>query len=111
MKYIITKEEQSLSGSTCHFEFKKGKFQDKHWLDTSLFIHMEIFDELELYKLLSFALEKFNYYGPTEIEKEQWSEISEFAKSKTQWNAFCEELASWTEACFFEDQCFTICGI
>ena len=109
MKYLITKEEQSLSGSTCYFEFQKGKFKD-HWLNTSLYIHQEIFDELELFCLFSFAV-SFNYFGPTEIGKEQWNEISKKANSKPHWKAFTEELTPWVKACFLEDRCFTICGI
>lgn len=43
MKYFITEEKRK---GTCYFEFQKGKFKGKFWLQDSLYLHGDKFDEL-----------------------------------------------------------------
>ena len=69
------------------------------------------FDSLMLYDLFSNSIEDFDYYGPTEVNKEHWKNLVEKSKENEQWKTVIEELAPWAEECFTKQECFTICGI
>lgn len=112
MKYFVSEEERKASGSTCYFEFQKGKFRKKYWLKDSIFIHADLFDELSLFQLFADSIGAFDYYGPTNIiKKDQWYKIIENSKKNEQWESVVEELMPWVEECFTDHECFTICGI
>lgn len=112
MKYFVSGEERKASGSTCYFEFQKGKHRNKHWLIDSICIHVELFDELLLSQLFADPIGNFDYYGPTNIiEKEQWYKIIEKSNENEHWKLVVEELRPWVEECFNNYKCFTICGI
>ena len=80
MKYFITEEERKTSGSTCYFEFMKGRYHDKCWLPDSISISDELWDEVGLSKLISGVIGCFDYYGVTVINKHQWGEIVKNSK-------------------------------
>ena len=112
MRYFVNEKERKASGSTCYFEFQKGKFRNKYWLNDSICIHADLFDELRLFKLFADVLGGFDYYSPTNlIEKSQWDKIIEKSKENEQWKSVIEELTPWAEECFRKHKYFTICGI
>ena len=112
MRYFVNEDERKASGSTCYFEFQKGKHRNKHWLKDSICIHADLFEELLLFHLFADSLGRFDYYGPTnEIGKEQWYKIIEKSKENEHWELVVEEMRPWAEKCFNKHMCFTICGI
>lgn len=58
---------------TCYFEYQKGKFEDNFWLDSSIYLHADLFDKLNLYQIFVKAVPEFAYYGITEIDREKWN--------------------------------------
>ena len=111
MKYFLDEMQRKASGSTCCFEFQKGKFKNKFWLHDSLCLQADTFDSLNLYELFSNSIEDFCYYAPTEVSKEQWEVLVVKSKGNEHWINVIEELTPWVEECFTKYKCFTICGI
>ena len=111
MKYLLDEIQRKASGSTCYFEFQKGKFNNKFWLNDSLCLHTDTFDSLNLYMLFSDSIEDFCYYAPTEVSKEQWKVLTVKSKENEHRIAVIEELTPWVKECFTKHKCFTICGI
>ena len=112
MKYFVTEVERNASGSTCYFEFQKGKIKNKYWLKDSIYLHADLFDELMLFHLFSASLGSFDYYGPTNVvSKVKWNIIVEKSKENAQWEIVVQELMPWVEECFIKHSYFTICGI
>ena len=111
MKYFLDEMQRKASGSTCYFEFQKGKFKNKFWLKDSLCLHADTFDSLNLYALFSNSIETFCYYAPTEVSKEHWEILIVKSKENEYWIDIIEELTPWVEECFTKHMCFTICGI
>lgn len=111
MKYFIDEEQRKYIGSTCYFEFQKGRFRNKFWLEDSLCLHADTVDSLMLYELFSNSIEDFSYFADAEVNKEQWKNIVARSKGNEQWTDVIEELIPWVEECFREHECFTICGI
>ena len=112
MNYFLSENERKASGSTCYFEFQKGKYANRHWLKDSLCLHADLFEELSLLQLFVASLGAFDSYAPTNIvEKAQWHKIVEASKENEYWRLAVEELRPWAEECFAEHTCFTICGI
>ena len=69
MNYFLNEEERKASGSTCYFEFQKGKHRNKFWLEDSICIHADLFDELLLFRLFSESLGDFDYYDKKRRER------------------------------------------
>lgn len=112
MKYFITEEERKASGSTCYFEFLKGRYHDKCWLPNSISISDELWDEVGLSKLFSDVIEDFAYFGITVVNKHQWGEIVKNSKgSDPIIEDAIAELIPWVKDCFKEYVVFTILGI
>lgn len=112
MKYFVTEKERKASGGTCYFEFQKGKMRNEYWLEDSVCIHADLFDELKLFRLFLDSLGCFDYYGPTNvISKEKWDIIVEKSKENSQWELVVQELTPWAEDSLNKHSCFTICGI
>ena len=112
MKYFVNEKERKASGSTCYFEFQKGFYQNKSWLEDSVCLHADLFDELRLFRLFSDSLGTFDYYGPTNVvNKEKWDMIVEKSKENESWKSVIDELKPWVEDCFIRYHHFTICGI
>ena len=111
MKYFIHEKERRLSGGTCYFEFQKGRFKNKFWLENSVCMQTDLFDSLNLFKLFSDVIQPFNYYGPNEVSEDQWSAILHKAQENKQWAPVMEELRPWAEKCLATHRYFTICGV
>jgi len=111
MQFFLNPAERKASGSSCFFEFQPGKFCGKHWLESSVCLHADRFDELDLWKLFSGVLKEFSYCGPTEVRQDQWACLVKNAGERESWQTVIAELTPWAEACFRTHSCFTICGI
>ena len=112
MKYFVNEKERKASRSTCYFEFQKGKYRNKHWLEDSICLYADLFDEFGLFRLFSASLGTFDYYGPTNVvNKEKWDMIVEKSKENESWKSVIDELKPWVEDCFIRYHHFTICGI
>lgn len=109
MKYFITAAKRQ---GSLYFEFQKGHFVDKFWLDDSLYLHVDTFDELEMYDLFSRAIPHFQYYARTKVTLEDWQTLLTLAhECGGSRDEVIIELASWAEDCFKSGDMFTICGI
>ncbi len=98
----------------CYFEFQKGDYftEEKHWLESSLFIDDDIVNALNLGALFGEAIPNFNYYGPTKVTKEQWLAVKKMSENMTlQIKDAINEIDEWVQNCFLTDNCFSICGI
>ena len=111
MKYFLNEAQRKTTGGTCYFEFQKGKFRNKFWLNDSVYLHADTFDALMLYELFSDSIENFYDYSPTEVSKGQWETLVVKSKENEYWTDIIEELTPWVEECFTKHMCFTICGI
>lgn len=110
IKYFITETERKKWG-TCFFEFQRGKYRGKCWLNDSLNLHADKFDEAGLYDLFSDAIEDFYYYGVNVVNEEQWENLVEKSYKNDTWNEIIRELTPWVVECFKRCKYFTICGI
>ena len=63
MKYFVNEKERKASGSTYYFEFQKGNYRNKPWLEDSLCLYADLFDKLGLFQLFSASLGTFDYFG------------------------------------------------
>lgn len=103
---------RKMLGGTCYFEFQRGRFRGKHWLERSVYLHADRLDELKLYDIFAAALPHFDYYGPTEVTPAQYDVLKSLALSRGgETAALMEELDHWVKECFFIENVFTICGI
>lgn len=76
--YVLTKEQ--LIGHDV-FEFVKGSFCGEHWLDNSIFIAEEVFQQAELNHIFSSSMKSFAYYGTTVVTEKDWIRIKNMAQS------------------------------
>jgi hypothetical protein len=110
--YLYNAAQRKTLGGTCYFEFQRGRFRGKHWLERSVFLHMDRFEHLKLYELFTEALSHFDYFSFTEVTPAQYETLKSLAM-----NRGCEtaelfrELDHWVQDCFFTENVFTICGI
>jgi len=112
MKYFWIEAERKKNHTTCCFEFQKGKYSGKHWLEDSICLYEDIFAEMNLYELFSKAIPRFNYFGPTEVTEEQWQIVLEIAHERGgKQEEVILELIPWVDECFGVTDVFTICGI
>jgi hypothetical protein len=110
--YFYTAAQRKALGGTCYFEFQRGRYRGKHWLERSIYIHMDQFDDLHLFELFSKSLSHFDYFGLTEVTPVQYEKLKSLALS--QGGAIAEllqELDYWVQNCFLTENVFTICGI
>ena len=111
MKYFVTETERKKSKSTCYFEFQKGKYKGKHWLEDSICIHDDLLND-EIYQVFVAAISQFNPFGITEVTKEQWQQVKSNAETVGgEVLIAVMELDAWVENCFEKEEIFTICGI
>ena len=111
MKYLLDETQRKATGSTCYFEFQKGKFRNKFWLKDSLCLHADTFDSLMLYELFSGSIQEFCCCAANEVSEEQWQNLVTKSQENEQWKNVIEELRPWVEDCLVKHKCFTICGI
>lgn len=112
MKYFVNEEERKSSHSTCYFEFQKGYYHDKCWLEDSISIHDELWNKFNLSELISGVIENFDYYGTTVVTKSQWNTIVKNSKEADPvWEDIIAEVIPWADHCFEEYEAFTILGM
>lgn len=110
--YLYTTAQRKARGGTCYFEFQRGRFRGKHWLERSVFLHIDQFDRLKLPELFSEVLSQFNYCGVTEVRPTQYEALKALAMARGgETAALFRELDHWVQDCFFTENVFTICGI
>lgn len=112
MKYLKTETERKHLGGTCYFEFQKGQNEYttnyEFWKNDSLLLHMNLMDEIKLYKIIP----NFNYYGITYVSKQTWADIKKTAlDSKGKVLELIEELSNWVDSNFEKYDYFLIMGI
>ena len=112
MRFFITESQRKQMGGTCYFEFQRGQKapngKSVFWREDSLLLHMDIADEIALYKIIP----DFQYYGETIIDKEKWSNIQNNAKNQgSKAIEVIDELSSWVEDNYKESDYFLIIGI
>ena len=111
MKYFVNEMERNASGSTCYFEFQKGRYHGKCWQKDSISIHMDIFDETHLHDLFS-SVVNFDYFGLTEITIDEWNTLVDKAHSiGGKIEEIISEIIPWAEDNYKKESVFTICGI
>ena len=112
MHFFITEAERKQKHTTCCFEFQRGAFHNIFWRDDSICLHANIFDDHKLYDLFHKAIPQFDYYGITEVTKENWQTLQVLAhECGGTKEAIILELAQWVRDCFQNENVFTICGI
>lgn len=110
--YLYTAAQRKARGGTCYFEFQRGRFRGKHWLEQSVFLLADQFDYLELYEIFREALPHFEYYYVTEVTPAQYEALKALAMARGGETAqLFRELDHWAQDCFFTENVFTICGI
>lgn len=112
MTYFITETQRKNKKSTRYFEFQKGAFHNRCWKETSLCLHVNTFDDLQLYDTFAQALPHFDYFGVTEVTPAQYETLKSMALSRGgEIAAVIEELDPWVRTCFQTEKVFTILGI
>lgn len=108
--YVLTKE-QLIEHDV--FEFVKGNFGGEHWLDSSIFIAEDVFQQAELNHIFSSSMKSFAYYGTTVVTEKDWIRTKNIAQSyPSQMTVnIINAIDDWAKKCFKEESCFTICGI
>lgn len=110
--YLYTAAQRKALGGTLYFEFQRGRFHHKHWLDRSIYMDAELFDYLKLYELFSNTIPHFDYYYYTEVTPSQYEALKAAALARGgEVAALFLELDYWVQDCFFTENVFTICGI
>ena len=110
--YFRNAAQRKSQGSTCYLEFQRGRFRGKHWLERSLYLHDDVFEQLGLYEIFVAALPEFDHYGVTEVTPAQYEELKALALERGgEIAAAIRELEHWAENCFLTETRFTICGI
>ena len=112
MDFFITESRRKQTGGSCFFEFQRGQngkeYESVFWREDSLLLHMDIVDEIELYKIVP----DFNYYYITIIDKEKWEIIQQNAeKAGGKAMRVIHEVSAWVEENFKEFDYFVIVGI
>lgn len=112
MKYFVNEDVRKASGSSCYFEFQKGRHPNECWLPDSISIDMDIFDELKLYELIKAVVPAFDYYGITEIGHNDWNNIvKQGCVMSGKAEEAIREADEWATKAFSEVSVITIWGI
>ena len=110
MKYFITEQERKKIHSTCYFEFQEGQidkeYTDMFWKENSMLLHMDLFEESNLYKIIP----DLNYYGTTVVSRENWNVIKNSEKSRLAQDII-DELSDFVDDNFRKYDYFIIQGI
>lgn len=109
---LISASQRKMLGGTCYFEFQRGRFRGKHWLERSVYLHADQFEQLNLYDVFSEALPHFDCFSTTEVTPAQYGILKSLAMSRGgKAAAFITELDQWVQNCLYIENVFTICGI
>lgn len=68
----IIKDKSNLDG-TCYIELSLGKYQGKHWEETSLFFQEETFGFIEM--IFERHVPGYDHYSMNNADYESWSKI------------------------------------
>jgi len=68
----IIKDKSELEG-TCYIELSLGKYQGKHWEETSLFFDEEIFGLIEM--IFERNVPGYDHYGMNDADAESWKKV------------------------------------
>lgn len=110
--YLYNAAQRKARGGTCYFEFQRGRFRGKHWLEQSVFLDADRFDYMKLYEIFREALPHFDYFYVTEVTPAQYEALKALAMDRGGETAeLFRELDHWVKDCFFTENVFTICGI
>lgn len=94
------------------FELMKGTFSGTHWLEDSLFIPEDLFQQMNLEKLFCLGISSFSYFGITVVTKSEWENVKRIATDTFPLTIeIVKEIDDWAKVCFETEECFTICGI
>lgn len=98
---------------TCYHEFQKGKWDEKTvWKADSLLLDDDVLEELKLYELFQVANSNYNYYGVTQIAKDEWKLIRNVANMRGgNIKEAIDEVDIWVTETFKTEEEFTILGI
>ena len=122
MRYFITEEQRRKLHASAFFEFQKGvegfdyqKYMNSSifptsgvWNEESLLLHMDIVDEIALYKYVP----DFKYYSATIVDREKWNTILDNISEQTgKIREVFAELTPFAEESLDKSGYFLICGI
>lgn len=94
------------------FELMKGTFSGTHWLEDSLYIPEDLFQQMELEKIFNICLNHFSYFGVTTVIPSEWNNVKQVTKKDFPCSfKIIAEIDNWVQVCFETEECFTICGI
>lgn len=111
MKYFIDEKQRKESGSTCYFEFQRGKYDEKCWKEDSLNISDEDFHKL-LADIFLEVIPDFDYFGITEVNFEQWERIKGILSEKGgEHKEILTESEPWVCENFKDFDVFTVWGM
>ena len=110
MRFFVKDNERK---NTNYHEFYKGRWDGvTFWKEDSLLLHMDIFDQLNLYSVFIAALPDFNYYGETYVTPAQYELLKSSAFTQGgEIAVLFAELDIWVSECFKTESCFIIQGI
>ena len=109
--YFYTAAQRKATGSTEFVEFQRGRHH-AFWLERSIYLHAELFENLGLWELFSKNLPHFDYFSITEVTPAQYEALKAAAIARGgEAAALFQELDRWVQDCFLTENSFTICGI
>jgi hypothetical protein len=73
-------KKQDITGHDV-FEFMRGRLDGTHWHEDSIYLTEETLAEAKLIDFFNLTLQNFNYYGPTEVSKNEWEVIKDSIKN------------------------------
>jgi len=112
MRFFISEDERKRSGSTEFIEFQKGRDDGKCWHIDSISMDEELFSELHLRRFFTKILPDFDYYGITQVSREDFENLKENAAAfSLDADACMKELDDWLGTNGDSDILFTIYGI
>ena len=86
---------------SCYQEFKKGKYDGKHWCEDSLLLYDDLIDELGLYKVLIKAIPTYERWGITEVKHHTWNQlVREARKAGGEIKEVIDEINDWAQETF-----------
>ena len=107
--HVLTKSELTEHDV---FEFMKGNFSGTHWLEDSLYIPEDLFQQMELENIFMTCLKHFSYFGVTTVIPGEWDNVKNATKKDFPRSLeIISEIDDWVQVCFETEKCFTICGI
>lgn len=109
MKYCCT---VATKHGSCYQEFKKGRYDGKHWCEDSLLLYDDLIDELDLYKVLIKVIPTYARWGITEVDQYTWNQLFlEARKAEGEIKEVIGEINDWAQENFMTEEVFTILGV